>query len=291
MENNTESGFNFDDYEDMDLKEAQKVMVKILKDVHNLCEKHGIKYVLDAGTLLGAVRHKGFIPWDDDIDISMMRDEYERFLEIAAKELPDYLFLQTFETDPYYNIYPCPCKIRFNDTIFLEKGMKNIDPKMHNGIYIDVFPYDTLPKSPKKFKLQRTITENILMRSLMRIREMPDHLTFKNKITHAFYKHIVKKYPYEKRKKLYNKLLKWNDPDSPYVVYGLDTPWSKGFVLNREDYVNRELYDFEGEKFYGPKGYDAYLKVFYGDYMTLPKEEDRQWHAKTIKKKKGLKID
>ena len=103
MENNIET-YNKDAYEDLSLRDAQMLMVEILEDVHNLCEKHGLKYFLDGGTLIGAVRHKGFIPWDDDIDIGMPREDYEKFIEIAKKELPDNLFLQTFETDKYYDV-------------------------------------------------------------------------------------------------------------------------------------------------------------------------------------------
>ncbi|CAH0438739.1 Conserved hypothetical protein [Clostridium neonatale] len=77
--------YNDDEYVDLGLRDAQKLMTEILKEVHKICEKHNIKYFLDAGTLIGAVRHKGFIPWDDDLDIGMLREDYRKFLEIAKK--------------------------------------------------------------------------------------------------------------------------------------------------------------------------------------------------------------
>lgn len=281
MENN--HTYNNEDYENLDLKEAQTIMTEILKAVHDLCEKHGINYFLDAGTLLGAVRHKGFIPWDDDIDIGMLREDYNKFLKIAEKELPKHLFLQTFETDEYYDVYPTPCKVRYNNTIFLEEGAKE-NHKMHNGIFIDIFPYDSLPKSKFVYKVQRALSYNIL-KSYKRIRDIPEKLSFKNKITFTFYRLVIKMFPNKRRLKFFNHLVKWNDQNSEYMGYGLDTYWSQ-YIYKKSDYFDLAKLDFEEYKFYGPKNYHAILTQLYGDYMTLPKEEDRMWHAKEIKRLK-----
>jgi lipopolysaccharide cholinephosphotransferase len=277
--------YNKDDYEDLSLRDAQMIMADILKDVHELCEKHGIKYFLDAGTLIGAVRHKGFIPWDDDVDIGMPREEYNKFLEIAKKELPRHLFLQTFETDEYYNVYPTPCKVRYNNTMFLENGAEE-NHKMHNGIFIDVFPYDSLPKHRYTYKIQRTLSYNIL-KSFKRLRDMPEHLSFKNKITFSFYRLVVKMFPNKRRLKVFDCLVKWNDPKSEYMGYGVDTYWSE-YVYKKSDYFDLTKLEFEGKYFYAPKNYDAILTELYGDYMTMPKVEDRVWHAKEMKKLKGI---
>lgn len=273
------------DYEDLSLRDAQMLMVDILKEVHNICERNGLKYFLDGGTLIGAVRHKGFIPWDDDVDIGMPREDYEKFLEIAKKELPNYLFLQTFETDDKYDIYQVPCKIRYNGTILIEKDIAE-NSEMHNGVYIDVFPYDSLPKKKFMYKLQRTLSYNVL-KSFIRIREKPEKLSIKNRITFTFYKVMRALFPYKRRKKFFDFLVSWNDVNSPYMAYGLDTIWSE-YVYKKEDYFELQKLEFEGNYFYGPKNYDAILTQLYGDYMTLPKEEDRQWHAKVMKKLKNL---
>lgn len=275
--------YNAQDYIDLNLKEAQKMMVKILKEVHEICEKHEIKYFLDAGTLIGAVRHKGFIPWDDDLDIGMIREDYIKFLEVAKKELPDYLFLQTFDNDKYYDIYQVPCKIRYNNTLFIQKVIAE-NPKMHNGIYIDILPYDSLPKKTWVYKLQRSISNN-LIKAFVRMREIPEKLSFKNKITHFIYRIIVNVLKDNGRQKVFDKLIKWNDKNSPYMAYGLDTPWSE-YIYKKEDFFELSKLEFEGEFFYAPKNPDAILTRLYGDYMTLPKEEERQWHAKIIKVKK-----
>lgn len=283
--NNNSYTYNKNDYEDLSLRDAQMIMVDIMKDVHELCEKHGLKYFLDAGTLIGAVRHKGFIPWDDDVDIGMLREDYNKFLEIAKNELPEHLFLQTFETDKHYDIYPVPCKVRYNNTILFEEGTKE-NYQMHNGIYIDVFPYDSLPKHNFIYKVQRTLSYNIL-KSFKRIKDIPEKLSFKNRITFSFYRVVIKMFPNKRRLKLFNYLTTWNDVNSEYMGYGVDTYWSE-YIYKKSDYFDLIKLEFEGQYFYAPKGYDAILTQLYGDYMTMPKEEDREWHAKEIKKLKGL---
>lgn len=277
--------YNDDEYVDLGLRDAQKLMTEILKEVHKICEKHNIKYFLDAGTLIGAVRHKGFIPWDDDLDIGMLREDYRKFLEIAKKELPDNLFLQTFDSDENYDIYQVPCKIRYNNTLFIQKVIAE-NPDMHNGIYIDVLPYDSLPKSKFVYKIQRKISNNII-KSFVRMREIPEKLTLKNKITHAIYKIVVNVLKDKGRQRLFYKLIKWNDVNSPYMAYGVDTPWDE-YIYKKEDFFEVSKLEFEGEYFYAPKNPDAILTQLYGDYMTLPKEEERQWHAKIIKAHKSL---
>lgn len=122
--------------EDKNIAAAQKVMLDILIEVHKICVKHNITYWLEAGTLLGAVRHKGFIPWDDDIDISMPREDYEKFLEIAQRELPSDLFLQTNKTDPEYSREIT--KVRKLNTLLIETGETGNENYCH-GIFIDIF--------------------------------------------------------------------------------------------------------------------------------------------------------
>ena len=280
MDNNN---YNESDYEDLSLREAQNLMLEILKNVHELCEKHGIKYFLDAGTLIGAVRHKGFIPWDDDVDIGMLREDYNKFIQIAKNEMPDHLFLQTFETDKYYNIYPTPCKVRYNNTLFLEAGV-NEDSRMNNGVFIDVLTYDSLPKHRFVYKIQRIISFNIL-KSFKMLRDKPERLSFKNRITFSFYRVVVKIFPNKRRLKFFDYLTKWNDENSEYMGYGVDTYWSQ-YVYKKEDFFDLIKLEFEGQYFYAPKNYDAILTQLYGDYMTPPKEEDRVWHAKEMKKLK-----
>jgi lipopolysaccharide cholinephosphotransferase len=274
---------DYSNYEELGLRDAQIIMTSILKDIAEICDKYSIRYFLDAGTLIGAVRHKGFIPWDDDIDIGMLREDYEKFLEVARHELPEHLFLQTHENDRGYDIYQVPCKIRYNNTLYIEEKIVE-NQNMHNGLFVDILPYDSLPKKKYVYNIQRSIS-NFVLRSFIRSREKPEKLTLKNKITHFIYKIVVGVFSTQRRQKLFNFLINWNDINSKYMGYGLDTVWSQ-YVYKKDDFYDLIKIEFEGEYFNAPKNYDAILTQLYGDYMTLPKEEDRVWHAKTIKKLK-----
>src|SRR5690554_4763759 len=141
------------------IQEIQKIQLGILKEVNDICKKHNILYSLYGGTLLGAVRHSGFIPWDDDIDIAMLRSDYEKFLKVAPNELSKEYFLQTYNTDKKC-IFPF-AKIRKNGTLFIENGSKGI--KMHQGIFIDIFPLDNVDTKGIKNKLNIIILD-LLMR-------------------------------------------------------------------------------------------------------------------------------
>lgn len=275
---------DYSNYEELNLRDAQLIMASILKDIAAICDKYNIRYFLDAGTLIGAVRHKGFIPWDDDIDIGMLREDYRKFLSIIKDELPEHLFLQTHENEPNYNIYQVPCKIRYNNTLYIEdRIVENKD--MNNGLFIDILPYDSLPKERWTYKLQRKIS-NFVLKSFIRCREKPQELTLRNKITHLIYKLVTKVFNTKRRQKLFDFLIKWNDENSEHMGYGLDTVWDQ-YIYKKEDFFDLIKLEFEGEYYSAPKNYDAILTQLYGDYMTLPKEEERVWHAKTIKKLKN----
>ena len=123
------------------LRKVQLAQLEIGKEIKRVCDENGIKYFLDSGTLLGAIRHKGFIPWDDDMDMGMLREDYERFIEIAPKELKPEYFLQTWKTDKSYPY--AFAKIRKKGTVFIEAVSQKTNA--HNEIFVDVFPYDIYP--------------------------------------------------------------------------------------------------------------------------------------------------
>ena len=128
------------------LRTLQLIELKILLEIKRVCETNNIKYFLIGGTLLGAVRHNGFIPWDDDIDIGMMRDEYKRFLEVFPLSKGDEYTLETTETDSgHAYLYG---KVRLSGTTFQEERNKNV--LENQGIWVDVFPFDNIPNSRVK---------------------------------------------------------------------------------------------------------------------------------------------
>ena len=129
----------------------QRVELEILLEIDRVCREHGIKYFLDSGTMLGAARHGGFIPWDDDIDISMLRDDYDRFLEVAQDSLGEKYFVQTRKTDPKAtNSF---AKVRKNGTTCIEYSAK-LDGS-HTGIWVDIFPFDTVLNTEENKKRKK----------------------------------------------------------------------------------------------------------------------------------------
>lgn len=255
---------------------AQQVMLEILKVIHSICVKNGIKYTLIAGTLLGAVRHKGFIPWDDDCDIAMLRPDYERFLEIAARELPKEYFLQTQKTDPNYPLFFA--KVRKNSTLLIETGETG-EENYHHGVFVDIFPFDyykyrwlinwmhwtqTVRDRKKRYKRGSVIRAVVTFYTNI-ILLIPVQISL-----------LVKRY-LERRKAFFS------NPDYDYVSYGLEC--CPICPIKKEDFLPEKLVRniFEGEEFNVPNREIEVLRVEFGDdFMQLPPEENRKTHAKYI---------
>ncbi|MGN0316885.1 MAG: phosphorylcholine transferase LicD [Lachnospira sp.] len=256
------------------LKIAQKNELIILKEIQRICEKHNIQFILSSGTLLGAVRHNGFIPWDDDIDIEMPYDQYKKFLKICKTELDDKFFLQTFETDPnYFNSF---AKIRMNNTTFVPWDGAN--HHIHQGFWVDVFPIVRGSKNSRIHNLQSKILK------LGEFLQMQDYCKgryddFKNETGSLVDKIILlEKIPMKIRIKLHKLLYslvlrtpKENKCVKMLTIFVANRP--KNFWLELEDHV------FEDGIFKVPKDYDNYLKSIYGEYMKLPPENERKTHG------------
>ena len=129
--------------EHWDLTRVHEANLKLLKEIDRICRKYKIKYMIDSGTLLGAVRHQGFIPWDDDADIAMLREEYEKFRKVADELDPSICYFQDHDTDPEYRWgYG---KLRRTGTTYVRVGQEHL--KCKTGVFIDVFPMDDIPHS------------------------------------------------------------------------------------------------------------------------------------------------
>lgn len=246
----------------------------IAKEIKRICEENGIKYFIIAGTLLGAVRHKGFIPWDDDMDIGMLREDYERFLQIAKKDLSGQFFLQTTETDSAYGLNFA--KIMLKNTVVSEGTAAN---SAANGIFIDVFPFDAVPESEKeeaKHKKRTYFLRRLLLAkqnyNVCGKKEYVKRLVYMGlKIISAFYSRekLCKKLDCECER--YNATSK--TPER-IVNIGGAYGYNKETILRRWVDSTVEL-PFEDFTIAAPVGYIEYLEYFYGDYMTPPPEDKR----------------
>lgn len=258
------------------LRKLQLTELEILKEIDKFCNENNIKYFLIGGTLLGAVRHKGFIPWDDDIDIGMMREDYDRFTELCkAGKFNDKYFFQCFETDKDY--YLGFGKVRKNKTTFGEEDIADL--KTHKGIFVDIFPYDNVPsKNGFKQKLQAFIVKNIL-----------DAISYKKKIyklSHYYRKYAVwffSLFPNKFLIKTQDWLSRiWNKKECEYIVC-LPETWSYEKSTFKKDVIfPLNKVSFEDSFFNGQNNNDAYLTQSYGDYMVIPKKSDQKTHKPLI---------
>ena len=257
-----------------ELRKAQLKMVEILDAIDDICARHNIQWWLYYGTLLGAVRHNGFIPWDDDCDIVMMREDYERFIEAAKKELPDNLHLQNRELEPAYN--KSITKIRMNGTKLISLEENENEP-YHQGVFVDVFVWDY------HLKINETILKNISWITKLRYKrkKYPKGHWKRNVVQ------VISAVPYL----CYSCILKTMTVISliyrknnrlPYVGTEFKTN-DKVFCEQNEIFPLRKDIPFEGKYFPIPNNYDAVLTYKYGDYMTIPPVEKRHIHARFIK--------
>lgn len=250
------------------LRQAQLKMLTMLETVDTICLKHGLDYWLDRGTLLGAIRHQGFIPWDDDVDIAMPRASYEAFLRIAPAELPDSIRLQTAQLDPGYFNLAAPLKIRDLDSRFIEKHEAGNESYLQ-GIFIDVFAYDVMPESIAQRKRYKFFGKKLLRLLCSKYSQvsMGHHA--------AFYKILSRFIPTSiLEKNLQHIIKKANHCKSPLLGYGYDS--SKNNVFNIDDIYPLKRIDFETKQFYVAHQAEAMLTKIYGDYLTLPPEERRK---------------
>lgn len=244
------------------LRDAQMRMLEILIEVDRVCRKNNIKYWLDSGTLLGAVRHGGFIPWDDDIDICMMESDYKHFLKVAPKDLDkDKYFLHCKYTDK--NMALNSAKVRDRNSLFVEDS-ETEQEKQHQGIYIDIFPMIYL-KNINKFSL--------FMFGIINKTKDLNPYAGNNK-----HKKLILKY--SGCIWLANKLSKIFFSEWKTDLIGYRHLYKK--CHNLQDIFPLREITFEGYVFLCPNNYDKYLKNIYDDYMHLPPESEREWHAKKI---------
>jgi lipopolysaccharide cholinephosphotransferase len=256
------------------LQKLQNVELEILLEVSRVCRENDIEFFLDCGTLLGAARHQGFIPWDDDVDIGMTRESYERFLDIAPRALSDGYFLQTQKTDPEAAM--SYAKVRKDNTLYLEHTVQASD--MHAGIWIDIFPHDVV--SAKRRDLKRMRRRWKIFSKLLTLRVVPRASSWASPIKKVA--RFVARFPLLPFPKswFYEKLDSLRiDPeefdDSALVCFHFPDIF---IALDIANALPLSELKFEGRAFPVLNNWEEYLRQAYGDWRQLPPEKERRSH-------------
>ena len=256
------------------IDELKSIQLEILDVAAKFCEERNIKYWLNAGTLIGAVRHKGYIPWDDDIDLGMLRPDYDRFMKEFNGYNPRYEF-HCLENDP--NFYVQFGKIYDNHTVLYEPDETGIKI----AVYVDIFVFDNAPDNEtlcRRMLRRHHIFERLNLARVLPVHTRPNGNTLRRILAYII-RAAVHMIPYSVL------------PDNYFAVKAVQN--AKRFINNYETKrvgnfsgqhcvtFSKELFrsfidaEFEGRKYKIPVGYDEYLRILYGDYMQLPPEKER----------------
>jgi lipopolysaccharide cholinephosphotransferase len=276
--------------DDISLKRCQEIQLGLLKDFDRVCREHNWTYWLDGGTLLGAIRHKGFIPWDDDIDVVMPRSDFEAFSRHGQEYVDRDIFIQTMETDCYPGSFII--KLRHRKSTLIEKHEKDIFVPYHQGIFLDIFPMDVIKrKSIKKifylakffdkiFRFKRFI---YIPKGYLKKRKTRAKIAIVLFFPSACIIRIFLKSEYVYSKTVYQKIFSfyktfWSlTDDGVYFIPFSCNPFPNK-LFDKNDIFPLTKVMFEDEYFPAPFNPDIYLHRQYGDYMKVPPPDKRVSH-------------
>lgn len=260
----------------LNLEELQREELKILIGFREICRKYGLSYFITAGTLLGAIRHKGFIPWDDDVDVVMPRKDYDKLAKLMRKAPRSEFFYQDSKTD---KLYPFGfAKLRSNGCLVYESVLENV--QINNGCYIDIFPLDRCPNGDGTarlfFKLYLFFTTALIKKVNPRyeVGYGKKAVLAAQKAASRLPRGVINALRETVRRCTFGKRL---------CTVGGAHGYPRETYL-REWFESEVSVEFEGEKFSAPSGWDNLLTNMYGDYMTPPAENERGGHFAEIKK-------
>ena len=260
-----------------------QVDMDIVKAVVRICEENHLKYYMLGGTMLGAVRHGGFIPWDDDIDLGMPREDYEKFLQIAPELLPQNMRVVNYRNDPAYQYYIT--RVQDTDTKVEEERIGN--DSRYTCASIDIFPVDGTPNNPllRKIYFFRVLYHRALMSLCYK-----DSIDRKRKRSRKekLLLWVMEKIPVEKlttpykQKCAIDKLLRSQSVEKSHYIGNIMGAYRTREIVPKEFYGEGKLYQFEDTQLRGMAMAHEYLKYTYGDYMRLPPEDQRKTHFKIL---------
>lgn len=251
-----------------ELRIIKKCELNILREIKRICDANNINFILGGGTLIGAVRHKGFIPWDDDIDIAMLRSDYEVFIK-AASGLPDYMVVVSHPA--YENYGEQMTKVMDIRAIFRERFAQNVD--IPAGVFVDIFVFDNVPSNYISRAVHRF--KNYTLRKMILLANDYNFTKYGwKKGAYKLLQNLIKPFPVKSLQKAYDRnAQRYNRQKTDKVV---SLSGSYGYkketvpISYLEDLV---LVEFENDMYCAPREYDTFLRSIYGDYMKLPPKE------------------
>lgn len=268
-----------------EVEAVQHVLLAIMDDIHEVCQKNRLTYALSGGCALGAVRHGGFIPWDDDIDICMPRKDYDRFRDCFCAEHGDRYYVQEIISCEKYDLNFM--KVRLKDSVFCEF----LEPEPQKaGVFIDIFPVENVYDAKLRRKWQGLMADGMqFICSCMRIRGKKEQLLEmageSSEAVHAIRTKAGLALPFcmisFRRWLLWTeKVLKHNrDEQTECVSIPTGGKHFWGELYPRNWIFPPRLVEFEGRQYFGMAQMECYLKQMYGDYMRIPEESERERHA------------
>ncbi|MEK5585141.1 LicD family protein [Paenibacillus sp. FSL P2-0536] len=252
-------------------KDLQSKLLELMKVLHEVCVKNNITYYMLGGTMLGAMRHQGFIPWDDDMDIGLPREDYEKLLSLPKTEWPSFIHIKTSEnSEDLIFVYS---KLMDKNTTIVEDRLDGII----EGVYIDIFPLDGAGNSistAKRHYYWFYWKQGLLFNN-------QDHGT-KKKILRRLVQWYARKQNIGKLLKNAEKCLKSKQYNKSLFVGNFAGAWGMREIMDKKYMGTPKLYQFENTYFYGSENADAYLKSLYGEYMKLPPIENQKSHHNFI---------
>lgn len=267
------------------LNETQSYIMQVLRSLIDILDEMEIPYYMQGGTMLGAIRHGGFIPWDDDVDLGIPRRDYERLLQEISAKLPENLELRTYDdaTDHHYYF------ARIVDSRYQIRRMGSLEERLEN-IWVDLFPLDGMPNGRVArtwHKLRLTAVRlkyHLSCFEKVNIKRPGRPLIERLIICFAMLTRVGKWFNTRRQLDKMDALLKkYPAEQSDWMVNFMgQTSYRFNELFNKEIYGKGKLYSFEDMQLVGPEQYDDYLKSLYGDYMTPPKEADRNAHVSEL---------